>query len=155
MKIINHNTVSLLFERADALGQEPHESWRCIYFKCPYKKEHHNKGLYENFIVNPVINLLADISGYIYLVDDGDIFILFQGALKPVTSKLSAHFGDLDPDRVTGDPETGLFSIFDLSKHWDEFFNLCETKYHHTLISEEPRMHFHHHHGRGITSSSV
>jgi len=141
MKIINHNAVNVLFERAEELGQEPHESWRCVYFKFADKPEKNNHALYSNFVVNPIISMLEGSSGHIYLCNDGDIFILFQGTLKPIVNKLSSHFGDIDPDHIREFDDT-MFSVFDLGKQWDEFYELCETKYLKSLVIEqEARIH--------------
>lgn len=149
MKVINHNTPSLLYEMAETLGNEPHESWRCIYFKFSETPERHNHELYANFIVTPIINMLAGINGLIYIFDDGDILILFQGALRPLAVKLSSHFGDIDPDSAVSSTGNNLFRAFDLSKHWEEFYELCETKYYKKLVQIEAarkRLHPHFHH---------
>lgn len=146
MKVINRNAVNLLFEKAESLGQEPHESWRCIFFDFHDKPEKHNQSLYINFVVKPIIDILNDSAGYIYICDDGDIFVLFQGALKPVMLKLSEHFGDIKPDvkNQNGD----LFKIYDLDKHWNNFYNICEAKYLDAIVTDEDERSNLHYYGR-------
>ncbi|HEU5046591.1 MAG TPA: hypothetical protein VFT64_01980 [Rickettsiales bacterium] len=135
MKIINRNTVNLLFDKAEALGQEPHESWRCVYLKFSDKPERNNQSLYSNFIVKPIISLMEDMGGFVYLCEDGDIFILFQGVMKPVMVKLSSHFADIDADEKVKNDK--LYRVFDLGKHWQGFYSLCEAKYLDNLVAEE------------------
>jgi hypothetical protein len=81
--------------------------------------------------------MMDNSGGFMYLCDDGDIFILFQGALRPVTQKLSTHFGDIDPERYMEPNSYNIFRAFDLSKHWEEFYDLCEVKYYKKLLQEE------------------
>jgi hypothetical protein len=142
MKIINHDATNLLFEKAEELGQEPHESWKCIHFKLSERPERSNHALYTNFIVSPIVSLLNSNSGYVYLCDDGDIIILFQVALKPVISKLGTHFGEIDPEHIK-DSDDNMLEVFDLSKEWKKFHQLCESKYYRRIIlAEEKRSRF-------------
>lgn len=142
MKIINHDSVNLLFDKAEELSQEPHESWKCIYFKLSDRPERNNHALYSNFIVSPIVNLLANHNGYVYLCDDGDILILFQGVLKPIVGKLATHFGEIDPVHAK-ESDDSMVEIFDLSKEWKAFHRLCETKYYRRImLAEEKRMRF-------------
>jgi acylphosphatase len=129
MKIFSQNAAILLFNKMESLRQKPRESWRSVYLKLPDKQTRHNNDLRTHFIVNAISELLADMDGYVYLCDDGDIFILFQGASRPILARLSRHFGDLDPQQLRGQPQSSLFSIFDLGKHWEGFYKLCEAKY--------------------------
>lgn len=142
MKVINHNAPNLLFEKVEELAQEPHESWRCVYFKYADKPEKNNHALYANFVVNPIINMFEDSSGYIYLCDDGDIFILFQGALRPAIVRLGTHFGDIDPEHFRQPSDTT--SAFDLGRQWDNFYELCEDKYLKSLVIDHEAHHMHH-----------
>ncbi len=150
MKVINRNSVNLLFERAEGLQQSSHDSWRCIYFKFSDKPERNNHTLYNNFVVKAITDILEDTGGYIYLCDDADIFVMFQGALKPVLAKLGNHFADLNPERMENQDD-GLCSVFDLGKQWQEFYNLCEAKYFESVISEEARAHIAHY-GRSVSA---
>lgn len=135
MKVINRNAVNLLFDKAEALGQEPHESWKCVFLKFIDKPERNNQSLYANFVVKPIISLLDEMGGFLYLCDDGDIFILFQGTLKPVMVKLSSHFADIDADEKVKNDK--LYKVFDLGKQWESFYDLCEAKYLDSLVAEE------------------
>lgn len=128
MKTFTIHATRLLLERAEALETEDHHGWRCIYLRLSDKRERFNETLRVNFINRAIVEMLARDEGYIYFCDDGDILILFEGALKPVAEKLSSHFGDLDPGQLRGQPEGEMFSFFDLSKHWEGFFQLCYEK---------------------------
>jgi len=128
MKTFTTNAVALLMERAEILEEEDHHSWRCVYLQLHDKQERFNEMLRVNFINRAIIDLLARDEGYIYFCDDGDIIILFEGALKPIVARLSSHFGDLDPDQLRGQSNDNLFSFFDLSKHWEGFAQLCHEK---------------------------
>ena len=137
MKTITRNAILQLFEKAEELSQEPHESWRCIYLSFSKSQRPRNPALHVNFVVRGICDLLAEQEGNIYLCDDGDIFILFQGAFRPVLGKLANHFGDIDPTQLQDPSQDSLFSVFDLIKDWKIFFGLCETKYLGTLVTQE------------------
>ena len=127
MQVLERNAAAILFEKANDLDKKPHNSWRCIYINVSAHRMRHNHGLLAHFVGKAVRELLTDAEGYIYLCHDGDIFILFQGTLKSVTSKLGEHFGEMQLDE-NGQPEDSMFTILDLSKDWDVFFKLCRTK---------------------------
>ena len=138
MKVISHNSVNLLFEKAEQLAEQPHESWRAVYFRFSDRPEKRNLTLYNNFVVRAIVDLLADMPGYIYLCEDADIFIVFQGALKPVLAKLATHFGDVHPGQeISGWSDGDVVGMFDLGRHWHEFYNMCAVKYHAGLVFEE------------------
>ncbi len=127
MQVLERNAAAILFEKASDLNHKPHNSWRCIYIALSAHRTRHNHGLLANFVGKAVRELLADAEGYIYLCQDGDIFILFQGTLKSVTAKLGEHFSDMQLDE-TGQPENTIFTILDLSRDWEVFFKLCRAK---------------------------
>lgn len=138
MKVITHNSNNLLFDKAEELADQPHESWRAVYFRFSDRPEKRNQALYNNFVVRAIVDLLTDTPGYIYICEDSDIFILFQGALKPVLAKLAAHFADVDPDQiVSGWSEGDVVGVFDLNRHWHQFYTMCAMKYHTGLVFEE------------------
>jgi hypothetical protein len=130
MKIFRHNAASVLFEKLRSL-EEPtaHNAWRCLYVS-PAPKP--NRELYRHFIVSAVTELLEDTDGFIYLCDEGDIFILFEGAVRPVLEKLSGHFGGLTL-KPGGQPEDPHFTIFDLSRHWQAFYRLSKARFLQTI----------------------
>lgn len=158
MRVISQNSVGLLYDKAEELSGQPHESWRAVYFRFSDRPEKKNVTLYNNFVVRAVIDLLADTPGYIYLCDDADIFILFQGALRPVLARLATHFGDVDPDQeIAGWVEGDFVNVFDLNRHWHEFYNLCSVKYHAGQAFEEETAHrrvFASHYVHGAYSST-
>lgn len=132
MKILHRNANAQLFEKAHSL-EGAHNSWRSIHLHMASKRERYSQMLRTYFIVRGLTETLADNDGYIYLCNDGDIFILFQGALRPVLAKLSHYFGDIDLSQAVEKPQNSFFTIFDLSKDWQEFLNLCFAK---SLLAE-------------------
>ncbi len=129
MKILNYNAAILLFDKVRGLSHQSHETWRCVYLNISRNKQlRYNEGLRTHFVVKAISDMLAENEGFIYLCEDGDVFILFQGALKPILLKLASHFADLDPNQPLN-LQHGMFTIFDLSKHWQSFFEVCENKY--------------------------
>jgi hypothetical protein len=138
MKLIHINAASILFEKVESLEEEDaRHSWRCVYLRLSDKQERFNRELRTHFVNRAIVEMLAGDDGYIYFCDDGDIFILFEGALKPLAEKLSHHFGDLDPEQLRGEAESGMFTFFDLSKHWQGFYNVCRQKAHRILPPSE------------------
>ncbi len=127
MKTLNRNAAAMLFEKARELGDESHSSWRCIYINLSAYRLRHSHMLLKHFVGRAITELLADADGYVYMCNDGDIFILFQGALKPIVNKLGEHFGDLSMGD-DGQPADSAFTILDLSRDWQVFFNLCAAK---------------------------
>jgi hypothetical protein len=127
MKILYRNTNALLFEKVNSLVDAPN-SWRCIHLNLNGKGDHYSPMVRTYFIVKGFAETLQGEDGYIYLCSDGDIFILFQGAARPLLTKLAKHFGDIDIDRALDKNNDSLFRIYDLAKDWDEFFTLCFTK---------------------------
>lgn len=128
MQIIRQHASALLFEKVRALGEQRHASWRCIYFNFASRQDHYSPGVRNNFVVRALADLLAHKDGFIYLCEDGDIFILFQGNFKSVAGKLSSQFGDLDPERLMQQEEDRLLTVFDLSQHWQFLHNVCRNK---------------------------
>jgi hypothetical protein len=63
------------------------------------------------------------MDGYIYVMEDGDICILFQGRFEPVMAMLNARFADIDDEA-----EDSLFTVYDLSRYWQLFYDLCERQ---------------------------
>ena len=128
MKILDSNAAEQLFKKAQSLATQPHNSWRCIYLNLD-KEQRLNAGRQARFVVPTLISLMADVDGYIYLCDDGDIFILFQGPVKPIVTRLS-HFEELKPKSLSlwDHPKNGPLTVFDLSRYWQPFFNLCHAK---------------------------
>ncbi len=129
MKVYSENAESLLFERVKELHRLPHNSWRCIYFNLSGQRSAVSSDVRAHFIVSAVTEMLADDDGYIYLCDDGDIFVLFKGALTPIVRKLASRFDGIRPERLWEQPDDRLFTIFDLSRYWQIFYKLCQAKF--------------------------
>src|SRR5665213_2612048 len=133
MKVLNDHAVIPLFEKAKSLEETDHHAWRCIYIQLRGQHNH----MRTQSINTTVGDLLEGAEGYIYFCADGDVFILFEGALRPVLARLGTHFADLDPNTFWKRPTEGLFTVFDLSKHFQAFLDLCETKYVQTIAMPE------------------
>jgi hypothetical protein len=149
MQLINHNAIQHLYEMAESLANEPHESWQCIYLRLRSNHAYLAQDLYQSFIVHPLNRLLEPYQGNIYFCSDGDIFILFQGTMKPVMQKLEGHFGDTAPHSLPGQAGNNLLQLFSfaLGKKWEGFYMLCESKYLQWLAAKEK--------ARGTRSSVV
>lgn len=128
MKILHQNATPLLFEKVKSLGPNPASSWRCIHVHLSNKPERYNHGLREHFVARTLIERLADLDGYMFLCNDGDIFILFQGPLKRVIGKLDSHFDEFNGDFTHAQPEDSRFTIYDLSAGWHSLMHVCQVK---------------------------
>jgi hypothetical protein len=141
MRVFDTNAAAMLMDRCEMLEEKDHHSWRCIYVRLHDKEERFNTMLRVNFINRAIVDIMNKDEGYIYFCDDGDIIVLFEGALKPVITRLGRHFGDLDADQLRGQPQDNLFSFFDLSKHWEGFADLCRRKAARILSAREGLSH--------------
>lgn len=127
MKLLNHNAPALLLEKAKSLGDRP-QSWRCIHIGLSEIEQQYSSYVIRHFVIEAIAVLLGNDEGYVYVCDDGDVFILFQGALKPVLSRLSSHFDGMWPPQLDDQPEDNLFTIFDLGRHYTLFLRFCTAK---------------------------
>lgn len=119
MKLLNYNAAAQLLERMKTLEHQPHGSWRAIHI-CLFDKHEYTGNLRRHFFIHPLCDMLADHDGTIYVLDDGDIIILFQGRCEPVIRMLNARFADIDDTEGEG-----LFTVYDLSRYWQLFYDLC------------------------------
>lgn len=122
MKLLNYNADLQLFERMKSLENEPHDSWRAIHISLS-GREGYTAPLRLHFFVQPLRDMLADHDGYIYVLESGDIIVLFQGQLKPVIEMLNARFSD-----IADAEEEDMFTVYDLSLYWQMFYDLCERQ---------------------------
>lgn len=127
MKLCNRDAEHLLLEKVKSLS-EHHDSWRCIYINFAAHKNEYSEGLRTHVITTIIKELLEHEEGYIYLCEDSDAFILFQGKASAILDKLGEHFKGLHNAHPTAQPEDELYTIFDLSRHWQIFLSLCKTK---------------------------
>jgi len=127
MKILHRNASARLFEKVHSL-ESAHNSWRSIHLNLSSKRERYSQMLRTYFIIKGLTETLSDHDGYIYLCSDGDIFILFQGALRPVIAKLSHYFGDIDLSHAVEKSGDDFLTVYDLSKDWSDFLNVCFAK---------------------------
>lgn len=127
MHVLNHNAPALLLEKSRSLGERYH-SWRCIHISLSDLRGQYSGTVLRHFVIEAIIDILENNDGTIYVCDDGDLFILFQGALKPVLARLGSHIDGILPSRLEEQPEDPLFTIFDLSRHWPLFLRLCAAK---------------------------
>ena len=148
MKLFYRNAAATLFEKVHSLS-DYHNSWRCIHLKLSRKRERYNQQLLIYFVIKGIAEILANDDGYIYLCRDGDIFILFQGLMGPVLDKLGDHFADIDPDNAPDEAGSRFMTIYDLSRDWNLFFNLCYTKSRcMNLLNEAPDYSWYHYAGK-------
>jgi hypothetical protein len=129
MKLLDHKAATHLFKHVQELEESSHDIWRCIYLNLASKKAKCNPELRAHFVVDYLEEELVDADGEIFICDDGDIFILFKGALRPIVTRLGSHIKDFKPELLWEQPRDELFTIFDLSKYWALFFRLCKAKY--------------------------
>lgn len=134
MKILDHQAAHVLFEQVKGMEGQSHDIWRCIYLNLANKRSEFNPDLRAHFFLDNLERLLEDEEGEVFLCNDGDIFILFRGALRPVVHKLATHFKGLMPEPLWKQPDDDLYTIFDLSKYWQLFYSLCHAKFN----KEEP-----------------
>jgi hypothetical protein len=123
MKLVTRNAASLLFDKANLIDGQPY-GWRCLHLNLSQRNYRHE--LIFHFFVKPIVELLVEDEGNIFLCEDGDIIILFKGAAKPILAKLATHFADLK----TGVEESDVFRLFDLSVYRQPFYELCSAKLH-------------------------
>lgn len=138
MKIVTKNAEAHLFEQVELLNNQAREGWQCIYFKVP-EKPTHNSSMGLTFDIRHVGELLEKSKGNIYLCNNGDVFIIFRGMLKPIHVKLARYFWCLDASHVNWQPGHNLFTIIDFIKEWDSFYSRCETLYLWNLVASEIR----------------
>jgi len=128
MQIIHENATAKLLEKVKTLEPLHHSSWRCIHFNLWANAERYNHGLRAHFIARALIERLGDLDGYMYLCDDGDIFVFFQGPVKAIVKRLGAHFEDVTSDMSRADKDNRRFAIYDLSVEWQQLYELCRDK---------------------------
>jgi hypothetical protein len=136
MKLLNYNAANQLFERVKSLESVPHDSWRAIHISLSHKGEY-TSALRMHFFVQPLRQMLEGKEGYIYVCENGDIFLLFQGLFEPVMEMLNARFGD-----ITEDEDDNLFTVYDLSRYWQLFYDLCEQQVKQAMHARAPQVVF-------------
>ncbi|MFW0777498.1 MAG: hypothetical protein ACN2B6_07255 [Rickettsiales bacterium] len=134
MKIFHRNATALLLEKASSISERPN-SWRCIHLTLSEENTQYNQALLTCFMARGLSRVLAEDDGYIYLCSDGDIFILFQGAVKPILKRLADRFADIDLGYGNANDEDSFFTIYDLSTAWSDFFGVCYLK---SMTSDKP-----------------
>lgn len=122
MKIHRRNSESILYEKVRSLHGERLAVWRCIHIERPDGSERAHQAHYTGRIA---CDTLSGDDGYIYLCEDGHIFILFKGALTPVLRKLSNYFKDFHPRHIDN---AQYITVFDLGLDWQVFFELCRRR---------------------------
>lgn len=127
MKLFSQNAGQFLFEKAKSLTVQ-HDSWRCLYMNFSDHRHSYNQGLRTHVVTTIIKELLEDDYGYIYLCDDGDVFILFQGQAFPILNKIGEQFQGVREAHGHGQPEDELYTLFDLSRHWQVFYALSKSK---------------------------
>ncbi len=138
MKIVNQESEVRLFEKIETLRYQPHESWRAAYFKLADKHHtHEQKKQSIEFITSTIGNSLKEINGGIYLLANGDVFMLFQGSLKTIENTFHSYFRYLAPKHLKLWPADSILFTFDLRKDWERFYAICESNYLNALAKTE------------------
>ncbi len=127
MRLYSKNAEQLLLDKAKSISEQ-HTSWRCIHIDFASRKDLCSEGLRTHVVTNIIKELLENEEGYIYLCDDGDVFILFQGKAKDIVDRLGEHFKGLGEIGKSSGAEDALYHILDLSLQWNAFVALCEEK---------------------------
>lgn len=128
MQLCNRNASAALFEKAQFLAEENTGLWRCLYVRLSGANTP-SESLRKNFIERSINEALADMEGQVFCCEDGDIFILFHGELRPIAQRLSHYFDEVKPDMQTGQPKGELFTVLDLGIYWQLFYDLCRAKF--------------------------
>lgn len=126
MKIIETHATLFLLEKLHAIHNF-HSSYRAIHLKMNGKQARYNRSMKTHFIMKSFRQLLSADEGHVYVCDDGDIIILFQGRMTPLIRKLARHFADIDAEHATSTLDH-YFDTYDLSKDWARFANMCHIK---------------------------
>ena len=127
MKLFSRNAEKLLNEKVASIA-DSHDSWRCIYINLCNGNNELDKSLRTAIVTSIIKDLMGPDEGSIYLCDDGDVFVLFQGQVTPVLARLGSHLGNLKLGADAAYSEDEQYTVFDLSKHWDTFKVTCAGK---------------------------
>lgn len=128
MKVYHQYANNYLRDQSRIIKGSP-ERWCCIYFHFSQLDESFTSGLRSNIVVNIFTDLLRDDSGFVYLCDDSDIVILFQGMVTPILEKLGDHVqGMISPKRGAAPQIDSLCEVLELRLHWERFESLCQQK---------------------------
>lgn len=115
MRLYNFEAERLLREKVLAIREE-HARWRCIRLDFSSQHDRYNERLISHVVMNIVKGLFDEGDGHIYLCDDGEVFILFQGKASDIVARLAGQYSDLN------------YELYDLGLHWERFHALCQAK---------------------------
>lgn len=126
MRLFNHDATRLLCNKLSALKEE-RENWRCIHLKLSSLPIHQNPRLWSSFFIRGIKEKLGDMDGFVYALEDNDIFIIFEGRAHPIITKLGGYFADIKavPNAAR---EGGIYYVYDLGKEWLFLFFLLHRK---------------------------
>jgi len=128
MRVLQENATEILYEKAIDLKHQPHNSWRCLHVDLADYRMQHDYSLFAHFMAQAIIKRLENADGYIFICEDGDIVVLFQGVLRTVMDKLGILFEEMHVEMLRASSNSTA-CLLDLSKDWDEFFALCRRKW--------------------------
>lgn len=134
MKIISNNAAAALFAKAEELNHQSTEGWKCIYFKIPDAQERAAHSM-PQFDADVIMRMLTRKTGFVYLCDNEEMFILYRGAHQTLGNRLSMYLWTLYSDQETAESPHQLFSFFDLNAQWPSFYRFCEKRYMETLAA--------------------
>lgn len=125
MKLVMHDVASALAQKCVSLAAR-HDSWRCIHISFAAYHKHNKKLPRKNLLLGIVSEMLKSDDGFIYYCNDGDLILLFEGKIASICNRLGAYFQSFKEGPQ--DASAPLHTIFDLSKDWPRFVDLCEQK---------------------------
>jgi len=125
MKIVSRNSEARLYEKAKMMEEHPHASWRCLHLRLA----EHYQYLRHHDALSAITQQLESSDGFMYFCHDGDILILFQGALRPVLGTLGERIDGLKPEQLLHPTKDSPFLLLDLGTQWQEFYRICQAKY--------------------------
>lgn len=131
MKIIQDSPEVLLYEMAKSIEANA-KSWRAIHLEFSSIRAKYGEGLRSAVLVNIIRDLLRNEDGSVFLCDDQDIIILFQGAVTRILEGLGEHITIFISNAQPGEPVENADQFchtYDLGKHMEPFMALCEMKY--------------------------
>ena len=135
MQLVNKDATTGLYEVAEMLSQQNRNGWQCIYFNLYDRQQYSHSGLSNNFDLFNIPEVLMKNKGTIYLLDNGDMFIVSNTQSKIIADKLNEYLWSRFSHKAKGSYYP--FAIMELSRDWNTFYQLCETRYLKSLAEQE------------------
>jgi hypothetical protein len=134
MRVFTDDGTHLLCNKLHEL-KEDRDAWRCIHLKLSALPPQQNPKLWSHFIMKGIRQKLERLEGCVYVCEDTDIFIVFEGRAQPVIAQLSDYFADIST--LHTHRSNALYAMYDLGKEWLFLFFLLHRK----RVEEEQWLH--------------